>query len=248
MAAWILLSPLLANAIVNVEAVQTGAPRRGWTGNVAASLGGTAGNSNTFRARVDTRLQYHRRRHTDFVVLSYDYGKSRGRTNNNRRFLHLRHRLRLTTAWAVEAFGQAEQNEFARLSFRGLAGGGLRRTLAQSPLVAAHLGLGAMFERELLKQAVDTSDALRQSRGRINSYLNIRAHLNAHTLFSGTAFFQPALTDPGDFRLLAEAELHVRMTAGIHLRLDLEVQHDNRPPQRVKKTDVIYTTGIEIPF
>jgi len=247
--ACMLLYPAAALAIVNVEAVHVGAPAEGFAGTATASFGGASGNSNRFRGRADARLQWHTGRHTDFAVFSYDYGKSRGRTDTNRQFVHLRHRFQFARAWALEAFGQAERDEFARLSFRGLLGGGLRRTLLEREAVAAvYLGLGAMFEREVLRHGSGTSDPRRQSSGRGNIYLSTQARINARTRFSSTTFYQPDVTDFGDFRLLEEAALYIRLANSMELRLDIEVQHDSRPPQTVKTTDITYTTGVEVSF
>jgi len=245
--ACLLLCPAVARAIVNVEAVDAGAPAEGFSGTATASVGGASGNSNRFRGRADARLQWHAGRHTDFAVFSYDYGKSRGRTDTNREFAHLRHRFQFAPAWAVEGFGQAERDEFARLSFRGLVGGGLRRTLLEREgVTAVYLGLGGMFEREVLRRGFGTSDSRGQSTGRANTYLSVQARFNAQTRFSSTAFYQPDVMDFGDFRLLEEAAIHVRLTDGMELRLNVEVRYDSRPPQTVKRADITYTTGVTV--
>jgi len=245
----LLLCPAAARAIVNVEAVDVGTPTEGFSGTATASAGGASGNSNRFRGRADARLQWHIGRHTDFAAFSYDYGKSRGRTDTNREFTHLRHRFQFAPTWALEGFGQAERDEFARLSFRGLVGGGLRRTLLEREAVAAvYLGLGGMFEREVLRRGFGTSDPRGQSTGRANTYLSMQARFNAQTRFSSTAFYQPGMTDFGDFRLLEEAAMHVRLADGMELRLNVEVRYDSRPPQTVKRTDITYTTGVTVSF
>ncbi len=246
----LLLCPVQALAIVDVEAVHVGAPVNGFSGAATASFGGASGNSNRFRGRADGRLQWHADRHTDFAVLSYAYGKSRGRTDTNREFIHLRHRFQFAPAWALEEFVQAERDEFDRLSFRGLIGGGLRRTLLERDGVAAvYMGIGAMYEREILRRDFRTSDPRGESIGRANTYLSMQTRLNAQTRFSSTIFYQPAMTTSiADFRLLGESALHVRLTKDMELRLDVEVRYDSRPPQTVKTTDITYTTGITASF
>jgi putative salt-induced outer membrane protein YdiY len=246
---YLLLCPAAALAIVNVEAVDVGTPTEGFSGTATASAGGASGNSNRFRGRADARLQWHADKHTDFAVFSYDYGTSRGRTDTNREFVHLRHRFQLASAWALEGFVQAERDEFARLSFRGLVGGGLRRTLLEKDAVAAvYLGLGVMFEREILRRDFRTSDPRDESIGRANTYLSMQTRFNAQTHFSSTIFYQPAVADAADFRLLEEAALYVRLADGMDLRLNVEVRYDSRPPQTVKTTDITYTTGITVSF
>jgi len=245
----LLFHPVLALAIVNVDAVHIGAPVDGFSGTASASAGGAAGNSDRFRGRADGRLQWHADKHTDFAVFSYEYGSSRGRTDTNREFAHLRHRFQFTPAWTLEGFVQAERDEFARLSFRGLAGAGLRRTLLQKDDQATvYLGLGMMFEREILRRDFRTNDRRGESLARANNYLSMQVKINAQTRFSSTLFYQPSVSDFSDFRLLEEAALHVRLTDDMELRLNIEVRHDSRPPQTVKTTDFTYTTGITLNF
>ncbi|MDQ6987705.1 MAG: DUF481 domain-containing protein [Mariprofundaceae bacterium] len=246
---YLLLYPALALAIVNVETVHVGAPVDGFSATATASAGGAAGNSDRFRGRADGRLQWHADKHTDFAVFSYDYGSSRGRTDTNREFAHLRHRFQFAPAWTLEGFVQAERDEFARLSFRGLVGTGLRRTLLQKDAEAAvYLGLGMMYEREMLRRDFRTSDQRGESLARANTYLSMQVKLNTQTRFSSTLFYQPSVSDFTDFRLLEEAALHVRLTDAMALRLNIEVRHDSRAPQTVKTTDFTYTTGITISF
>jgi hypothetical protein len=62
-------------------------------------------------------------------VFNHDSGKSSGIRDTNKSILHARHVRKITERRAWEAFGQAEQNEFTRLSFRGLLGGTLRQEI-----------------------------------------------------------------------------------------------------------------------
>lgn len=64
-------------------------------------------------------------------------------------------------------------------------------------------------------------------------------HVGAPTeRFSGNSNRFRGKADATDFRLLEEAALHVR--------LNIEVRYDSRPPQTVKTTDITYTTGITV--
>ena len=63
-----------------------------------------------------------------------------------------------------------------------------------------------------------------------------------------TTYYQPAVDDFNDFRVLEEATLSVKMTDNLALNLSLNLSHDSKPPQAVKKTDTTYSTGIEYSF
>jgi len=63
-----------------------------------------------------------------------------------------------------------------------------------------------------------------------------------------TTYYQPAVDDFGDYRLLEDAALSVKMTDSLSLKVSLNLAHDSQPPQDVKKTDTTYSTGIEYSF
>jgi len=251
----IYLIPLLflwaqnAHAIINVEDMSVSEPGNGISGRADASASGNSGNSDKLGVQAGVFLQLRHDMHTSIGMASYAYGKSQGRTYINRGFLHARHRVRFSGVLSVEGFLQAEKDDFARLSFRGLAGGGLRWRIVYNPgRQAVYLGLGAMFERERLKSQSGTTDDLASDKVRGSAYLVFKHRLNEHARILSTTYFQPDMLNAADFRLLEDATLSVKLTESMDLKLSLEIRHDSRPPQQVKRTDLTYASGIEYRF
>lgn len=239
----------VAHAIVNIEALQTGAPPQGYSGAVDVSADGQSGNSDKLGVNAGARLQWHGGAVTNFVILRYTYGESFGVQDTNKLFSHARHIRQVTDLTAYEGFIQAERNTFARLSFRGLIGGGARFTLAETPNIKkVHLGLGGFFSRETLEKRAGLTDAGSNNTWRINTYLNYVQQLNHSVRVLSTTYYQPAVDDFGDYRLLEDAALSVKMTDSLSLKVSLNLAHDSQPPQDVKKTDTTYSTGIEYSF
>jgi len=239
----------LAEAIINVEDAAIGGGPEGVHGRVDVSVNGNSGNSDKFGTQAGALLQRRQGRHVSIGMVSYAYGRSQGRSYANRGFFHARHRLRLSGAWSVEGFGQVEKDDFARLALRALAGGGMRWRLAYVPEQrAVYLGLGAMFEHERLRFQSGTSDARVSDVVRGNAYLVLKSRMNAHTRLISTTYFQPDLASPKDVRLLEQASLDVRLAGKLDVRLSLVVRHDSRPPQHVRKTDIVYATGFTYHF
>lgn len=237
-----------ALAIVNVEDMAIAEPEAGVSGQVDASVNGASGNSNNVQFQGGARMQWQHGPHTDIGMASYAFGKSQGKSNANRGFAHLRHRLRLTKQWGVEGFVQAQKDEFARLLFRGLVGGGLRWRMNDAERMALYIGAGAMYERERYKAQAGTTDPLSANMVRGNLYMVFKYSLNEQARFLSTTYYQPRLSEFADFRLLEDAALKVKLFDPIDLKLSLQVQHDSRPPQSVKKTNLIYASGIEYDF
>lgn len=248
MVLWWLATP--AGAIVNTEDTRVKEPEPGFSGNFSLAWTGQSGNTDKSTASVGGRLQWYYQPVTDFIVFNHDSGKTSGVRDTNRSFLHARHIHELTPRWAWEAFGQAEENEFTRLSFRGLLGGGVRREAFRSDdgRLVLTAGLGGLYSREELDPAAGATDAGVDTLVRGNFYFIIKYQLNETVRLASTTYYQPATSDFQDFRALEQASLHVNLTRRLDLKISLDVAHDNRPPQLIEKTDTTYRTGIEYQF
>ena len=238
-----------AHAIVNIEALHTGEPQPGYSGTVNVSVDGQSGNTDKLSVNAGARLQWHGGAVTNFAILRYNYGQTSGVEDTNKLFSHARHIHQISDKTAYEGFIQAERNVFARLTFRGLIGGGLRLKLAEIPdIKSLHLGIGGFFSRETLEKRAGTTDAGSKNTWRVNTYLNYVQQLNGSVRVLSTTYYQPAIDDFSDYRLLEDATLSVKMTDSLSLNVSLDLAHDSQPPQSVKNTDTIYSTGIEYRF
>ena len=234
-------------SIVNIEG-QRGAPEEGFSGRYHLSVSGASGNTDKAAVTAGARLESLRGTVTNLAILQYAYGESNDVRDTNRAFGHLRHTVQRWERVAPEAYVQAERNEFTRLSFRGLVGGGLRLNLHDSPNLRTYLGIGAFLARETWDGREGVTDSGAHYFRRASSYLSVNGSLNEYTRLYNTLYYQPALDRPSDFRLLDEAGLIVRLTESIDLKVAVLVAHQSRPPQTVENTDVNFNTGIEYRF
>ena len=238
-----------AQAIVNIESLRAGDAQPGYSGAVNLSVDGQSGNTDKLGINAGARLQWHGGAVTNFAILRYGYGETSGVQDTNKLFTHARHILQVTDTTAYEGFIQAERNVFNRLSFRGLIGGGVRLKLAEIPKVKSlHLGLGGFYSRETLEKRAGLTDSGSQNIWRFSTYLNYVQRFNDSVRVLSTTYYQPAVDDFSDYRLMEEATLSVKMNDSLSLNVSLDLSHDSKPPQTVKKTDTIYSTGIEYSF
>jgi putative salt-induced outer membrane protein YdiY len=238
-----------ANAIVSMEDLHLGSPAPGFSGAVDGYAAGASGNTDKSDFGAGARLQWQADRTTDFLLLRYSYGRSRGLTDTNKSFAHLRHIDQWTPRWAWEGFGQAETDEFARLEFRGLIGGGVRRTLSgPTEQHAAYLGTGAFFVRETISDQAGSTDAGTDRAWRANIYLVLKYRVDDRIGVVSSTYYQPDLGQASDYRLLESATLEVGLSERLALDLSIDIAHDSRPPQGVERTDVRYRTGLSYSF
>lgn len=240
----LLFTPHTALAIVNAEDLNLYIEEDGFVGKGGISVSGSSGNSDKINGEGSLRLLWKHGGHTNMLVGSYAYGKSRGNRDTNKSFVHLRHRYALDRIWAVEAFAQAQQNEFTQLKLRSLFGGGLRYSRELSNH-AIHLGLGSFYEQERLRAAANTPDA---QLWRGNIYFAWRFAVNERIRLQNTVYYQPAWKNTADFRVLEDAAISISLANQLDLKLSLEVAHDSLPPVGIRQTDISYKTGLELRF
>ncbi len=238
-----------AQAIVNVEQAIIGQPTEGVHTTLDFLVNGSSGNAEKSTNKAELLSLWQHANHTEFLQLQYAYGKSRGVVDTDRAFAHLRHRTALNADWAVEGFGQVGRDPFSRLTQRTLLGGGARLVLfEQNQKSAGYLGLGAFNERETLSSKLGTSDPVQSRLWRANSYLVLKRQLNEQVRVYSTTYYQPAIGDAADFRMLEQAFVLVKLDKNLDLKLSLDIAFDSKPPQTVQKRDLFYSTGLEFSF
>lgn len=238
-----------ARAIVNVEQAIIGKPAPGVHSTLDFLVNGASGNSEKSSSKAELLSLWQHGAHTEFLQLQYAYGKSWGVTDTDRAFAHLRHRTALDADWSGEAFAQLGRDPFARLTQRALLGGGLRRILFEHDKVsAAYLGIGLLREHETLSAKLGTSDATQSRLWRGNSYLVLKRQLGPQVRIYSTSYYQPALADAADYRVLEQASLLVKLDAHLDFKISLDIAFDSKPPQTVNKRDLFYSTGLEYTF
>ena len=184
---------------------------------------------------------------TDYLLLSGSYGKSNGVKSSDKSFVHLRHiqQFHPTTAW--EAYLQAEKDQFARLEYRGLAGGGLRFNLYQQENRGAiYLGLGAYYSEERIDDAYADAGTERLWRG--SSYLLLKYQATPNTVLMSTTYYQPAMGDSADYRALEQAAMKVKLNDQLSLVLSADYRYDSQPPIGVEKENSTVKTSFSLEF
>jgi putative salt-induced outer membrane protein YdiY len=242
-----LLASHSAHAIVNMEDLHTGTPKEGFSGNAELALNHASGNTDKQDYALGARLQWHKEKITNYLLLRGAYGESAGVKSTENSFVHARHIYQWRPRLAAEAFVQAEQDTFARLEFRGLAGGGGRYTLYQQADVGtAHLGLGAYFSRERIDDSFP--DGGTEELWRASSYLILKYQATPNAALVSSTYYQPALEDTADYRVLEQAAMRVKLNDSLALIVAVDYSLDSEPPVGVEKEDVTYTTTFSYEF
>lgn len=241
------LLPAVAFGQVNIERMRID-DKPGWSGSVGVDGEYRSGNSDLYEIGVNARVDaLHANRHF-FVVGTVRYGERNSTTFKNSAFLHVRNVWQATPHFAQETFGQLERDGFTLLQLRALAGAGGRVTYVRTDAVRLHQGTALMLENERLEaKRVEVHPALKTT-VRWSNYASIRVRLGASASVTSATYIQPRLADFGDFRLLSETTLDVRLSRRVSLTATTTLRHDSKPPDRIEPTDVIVRPGLRVGF
>lgn len=238
-----------AYAIVNLERAIIGPTTDGLHNRLDLLFSGASGNTENKRDKVDLLTLWQHGDNSEFLQLQYTYGTSLGRVDTDNAFAHLRHRTEITPVWGVEAFAQISRDPFARLSERTLLGGGVRWVMIEeSKASAAYVGLGAFHEIERRTDVLGATDSPEIQLWRANVYLVLKYQFNDQVRLINNTYYQPAINNAGNFRLLEQASLMIRLDDNLDLKLSLEYTFDSIPAQTVQQRDIYYSTGLTFSF
>ncbi len=240
---------LPVHAIVNLQDIHTQEIKPGFSGTVGLEFSGTKGNSEKSDTTLASQLQWNNTDYRNILLADYSYGEANQQINSDEAFLHLRHIHHINHHYAWELFGQLQNDRFARLSLRRLVGGGFRhkQDFGDNRYI---FGVGAFFEEERLKEDanITTPEERRSNNWRGNLY-GITGHtLNDQSRLFSTLYYQPKLSDSGDYRVLLKAGVKVKMAENLNLTIGVDGKYDSQPPLEVKDYDISYRSGIELNF
>jgi len=238
-----------ANAIVNMDNLHLNANNSGVSGNFNLNSSGAYGNSEQFLVESSADFYYKQSQSLQYLTLSYSYGESFSKENQNKSYAHLRHINNVDSSSTWEIFSQIEQNKFSRLNFRGLVGAGYRwKFLKDSPNSSSVFGVGAYYSEEYLTHSNVINEKRNLELLRGNIYWIFRTDILENITLFNTTYYQPNLKNPDDYRILEIAGIKIPLSKNLNLNLYGEGTFDSKPPINVKKADLSYKTGVEYKF
>ncbi len=232
------IAPIMAITII--EPVDIASKPNGNSNLLDIGYSNSTGNSDTSRLNLKLLSDYSTKKSYSFIVGEYSYGKSDGKENINKYYIHTRMLRQLYREHIWEIFGQIENNRFQDLSLRQLIGAGVRFKL----LKYLYFGSGAMIIDENLKN----SNSKQFSRGNIYIAYRDEFNLNVPLKVVYTGYYQPAIREISDYRILQNITLTIPITDNIGLNFKLEHAYDSIPPLGIEKSDLSQSTSLLYKF
>ena len=237
-----------SNAIVSMQSLHLDDPKPGWRGGVDLGLSGALGNTENFRLNGGAIILNYHNKVTHYLSVNSVYGESFGEEDQNKSFVHVRRIHDMSDRWSWELFGQAENNKFARLNLRALAGTGGRFKVINDGSNTLFTGFGAFYSLEDIEELATDNEGGTHKNITGNFYVIYRRNFSNNAEFVSTSYFQPRFDKLDDARVMENATFKYKLSADMSLKLSLDVVYDSQPPASIKKTDINYSTGIEYNF
>ena len=246
---FLLLISTSSQAIVNMDGLLFGAEQRqGLSANVEVLFSGTSGNSDTTTSALNAQVNWVQAHDINLLLLGYKYGKANGVQNADNAFGRLRHIHNINKSLDWEVFAQLEQNQFTRLSYRGLLGGDLRFGVGNTSTHKGFLGIGSFYSKEKIQYRTGLTDDGTYEKTRGNFYFLSRYKATPTIKWSNAVYYQPRVNQLSDYRALLQSKLDFKINHSLSFRVSLDIAHDSEPSQTIKKTDTSYSTGLKWSF
>ena len=248
---WIALiaAPHFSWGIVNIEALRMEDTHSGWKRELEVSASKLEGNTKKSKFEWGGMLFHRQPQHESFLVYKYRYDLgATGKADVNKQMLHLRHAQDTHKQLAWEIYGQYQKNQFTRLSFRGLLGGGVRVRVHKSKPLVFFLGLGLFDSWETLSKNEVASDDGTVEAWRLGSYLSFKWIIDENVHFTSITYYQPKIDQLNDFYLIEEMEIKLKINQFFSFAPYYSLSRNSRPPQLIEGTDHHYGSKLKLQF
>jgi hypothetical protein len=234
--------------IVNVQPLLAQGDKMGASGTAEGALDWRTGNNELLQVSGSALARYRAPAHLVFLLGRAELGRSDEGTFLNRSLGHLRYRLELLPRFQPEVFVQHDRDELRRLLLRALVGCGPRVPIVKREAIEVAAGVAYLVELERVEEGAAPGGVEETLRGRVSTYVALRATLNETFRLGHTLYVQPRADDADDVRLLVETELAAKVTEHVAVKLTPSVTFDSTPPTGVLELDTTMKTSLQISF
>jgi len=237
--------PGVVHAQVNIEVLRTDSLPLGRSGSVGGDMSIRTGNVDFIALDVRGRVYNVTPTETRLIVGNGGLGfLDRSRFASNGLLHYRRSYTSVSRYFDPEWFGQLNYDRAQRLTFRAVAGGGVRTAFAQGEWGQFGAGSSGILEYERLALPDTAVHARRTLEMRWSNFLTLRVVPTDNLVITSTTYMQPALTDFGDFRALENLRLSAGVTETLALTVSFDLRYDSRPPDGLAALDTRLRTGV----
>lgn len=243
-AAW----PVAAAGQVNVEALRPDDPPMGVSGSLSGDLTVQTGNTDFVQIGVEGRRYRVTESSTTLMVGHGGIGfLGRNRFASSGLF-HYRRSYGVNDWIAPEWYGQVNYDRSRSLSFRTVAGGGVRTAGVSGEWGHVGGGTGLILEHERLSLPDTAVHSRHTTVIRSSTFVTLRVVTGDDLVVTSTTYVQPKVNEPADARVLEDLALATPVTERLALTVAFDLRYDSRPPDDVASLDTRLRTGLTLTY
>lgn len=230
--------------VINIEGLRFRNNQEGWTGN--NDLYFSLDQNTQLVLKIENRIntQYKKGKNTILLLGNINYSSTAEQRLLNDGYLHIRYSKQANEKFFTwEMFEQIQYNQFQKLNYRNLTGGGLRLNLIEKDSLNFIFGTSLMFEYEQEREIDPITSNLR-----LNNYLAATFYVNRRLYIHTIIYYQPLHLDFNDFRFSANGILSLGLTNKLSLVNELSAYYDAIPALGVPNLTYRIKTGLRFKF
>lgn len=232
--------------IINIENARMHSDSTGWMGGTGASFSLNQNKEKIVGGNIQAHLQHKTKTDKSLWLILGDYGllKAGDEKLIAEGFGHIRYNRKLNSWLRWEAFGQFQKNVITEIDSRYLIGTGPRFRIVKNKVLRMYAAILIMYERE---KEISASAPVHNI-ARSSSYISFTFTPMETTDITSTTFYQPALENFNDYRILNQLKIGVRATKHFSLSLKWNYLFDTQPAGNAPNTTYSLSTGIDYDF
>ncbi len=238
-----MLSGLSVYSQVNTEILRKEFTRDTLLNSISLQYSSAEGNSDFINMAAGVRSDWFFDDFYTFLSAQIEYKEADELKSLNNGFIHLRSSYEVNHYFSPELFFQKEYNEFIDLKDRDLLGGGMRFSLADSAgIIHLSLGVGAMYEREVIEGA-GTTELMKST-----NYLSVTYKPISALKLIGITYYQVKFDELQNYRFLSDIKIEIDITNSLKLFTSINYRYSNLLLTDIYKYDVSVNNGLKIVF
>ena len=211
--------------ILNIENYRIKTDTTGWAGKLGLNLSLTKNTRSLIKLGSNVHVQYKTKRSLYLLLGQYHIFVSDGSNLIDKSVGHLRYNYKFTPKVVGELFFQLQRNSVSKIELRSLLGAGMRFKLSKNKKYKYYLGSAFIYEHEKsLGNIIPISQTFRWS-----NYFSTSLYPSPTFTFISTTYYQPAITEFSDYRLLSQNSLIFLVSKRISFKTSFNIQYDSSP-------------------
>lgn len=242
------LLPSAASCQVNIEKFRRKQPEKGYSGFLGLDVTHETGNVELTELEVDSRLDRRSDRSHSLLIVQSEYKWEGGRRFSNDGLAHARQVFTRRPLLQPEFFVQYNYDRERFLTYRLLAGAGLRSELYRKESFHLMMGTTLMPEHEEYDLDASNSHERKVTVLRWSSYISKSLRIGDIAGWTSTFYIQPDTEDFADVRMLVDSAFSIEVTGRLSLVVGFSLMYDSEPPDGIETLDTELEPGLVLTF